>query len=511
MAFSNTLQRPKHDYPGGKAGLGLSRADTDFRHSLRSRGYVFIALVLAYVLLASLFFFSQRQPPLSQLDEYRDIQQTQGALIAANRAVFEALAVLAFEPERTDDGPLAQILADLRQHHLALAERFPRQATRLTALGGEISYPMAGYEQHYLNHLRSQLAKSRFEIERLLATNRSRMTGLALEYRNRDDLLVIKSLVLGSLGLILIGTVTTLFFNRLKSDLLRLQQRTSEIIVGYRGEPLPVARRDEVGRLTDGINYLSEALKEREQALEIQRRRNSYREKMIAIDSLASGIAHEVGNPITCISGLAAEIENDARNRLSEQSREMIGQLQRYANGIIRISRDLSQLDVKNIDRSEWIDINQLLNAAVRLCHYDNRWSGIAIELDLDSRLPAWYASENQFKQVCMHVLENALDALQDRQDARLRLQTRLDTEHGIVISFEDNGNGVDEDKLQTIFEPFYSTKAVGGGTGLGLAICLAIVESFDGAIRAEQACGGGLRIVIELPLGNSAHPEIAA
>jgi hypothetical protein len=81
MAFSNTLQRPKHDYPGGKAGLGLSRADTDFRHSLRSRGYVFIALVLAYVLLASLFFFSQRQPPLSQLDEYRDIQQTQGALI----------------------------------------------------------------------------------------------------------------------------------------------------------------------------------------------------------------------------------------------------------------------------------------------------------------------------------------------------------------------------------------------------------------------------------------------
>jgi signal transduction histidine kinase len=168
--------------------------------------------------------------------------------------------------------------------------------------------------------------------------------------------------------------------------------------VGYRGEPLPVARRDEVGRLTDGINYLSEALKEREQALEIQRRRNSYREKMIAIDSLASGIAHEVGNPITCISGLAAEIENDARNRLSEQSREMIGQLQRYANGIIRISRDLSQLDVKNIDRSEWIDINQLLNAAVRLCHYDNRWSGIEIELDLDSRLPAWYASENQFK-----------------------------------------------------------------------------------------------------------------
>jgi signal transduction histidine kinase len=77
--------------------------------------------------------------------------------------------------------------------------------------------------------------------------------------------------------------------------------------------------------------------------------------------------------------------------------------------------------------------------------------------------------------------------------------------------SSSDNGNGVDEDKLQTIFEPFYSTKAVGGGTGLGLAICLAIVESFDGAIRAEQACGGGLRIVIELPLGNSAHPEIAA
>ena len=129
-----------------------------------------------------------------------------------------------------------------------------------------------------------------------------------------------------------------------------------------------------------------------------------------------------------------------------------------------------------------------------------------AIERDLDSSLPAWYASENQFKQLCMHVLENALDALAGRKDGHLLMRTRFDDERRIVISFEDNGGGVDAESLEKIFEPFYTTKAAGSGTGLGLSICSAIVESFDGSIRAEQAAGGGLRIVIEFPLGDDAE-----
>ena len=512
MTVSNTLRRPKRDYLAGDPGTRVLPGNTDFLHSLRSRGYIFVALVLAYMLLATVFFFSQRQAPLSQLDKYREIQQAQVALISTNSIAFEALAALGSDLERDSTGRLQALLAGLQQQYQVLEQLIPRQADSLAALQGGIPYPAPGYEDLYRDRVRSHLLASHAEIDRLLAINQSRLTNLTLEYRSADDLLVIQSLVLGTLGLVLIGAVTTLFFNRLKSDLLRLRQRTSEIVRGYRGEPLPVKRRDEVGELADGINYLSEALKDREQALEIQRRRNSYREKMIAIDSLASGIAHEVGNPITCIAGLAAEIDNDERNRLSEQSREMIGQLQMYANGVIRISRDLSQLDAKNIDRSEWIDINQMLDDAVRLCHYDNRWTGISIELDLDSRLPAWYASENQFKQLCMHILENALDALAGRENSLLLLTTRLDEERGIVVSFEDNGCGVDTDCLEQIFEPFYSTKAVGGGTGLGLSICSAIVESFDGEIRAEQAAGGGLRIVIEFPLGDDAgRPESGA
>lgn len=511
MAISNALRSPRPEYLAGKAGLEALRRDTDFYHSLRSRGYIFVALVLAYMLLATVFFFSQRQAPLPELDQYRDIQQTQTALAGANSAAFEALAMLAAAREPADPFLLTGILAELRQQYQAAAKLFPQQAERLALLEQGIPYLSPGYEDPFLGNVKAYLAASRAEFDRLFAANQRRMTSLALAYRGEDDMLVVGSLVLGTLGLILIGAVTTLFFNRLKSDLLRLQQRTTEIVLGYRGEPLPVKRRDEVGQLIDGINYLSEALKERERALEIQRRRNSYREKMIAIDSLAGGIAHEVGNPITCIAGLAAEIDSDEGNHLSEQSREMITQLQRYANGIIRISRDLSQLDSKKIDRCEWIDVNQLLDAAVRLCHYDNRWTGIAIELDLDSRLPAWFASGEQFKQLCMHVLENALDALTGRDDGRLLLSTRLDEERGIVIAFEDNGGGVDAGYLETIFEPFYSTKPVGGGTGLGLAICSAIVDSFDGEIRAEQVSGGGLRIVIEFSLAKSARPETAA
>ena len=115
-----------------------------------------------------------------------------------------------------------------------------------------------------------------------------------------------------------ISITTIAFFNRLKSDLLRLQVRAAEIENGYRGEPLAITRQDEVGQLTDGINYMAQALAQREQALEIERRKISFKERMTAMDSLAGGIAHEVGNPITCIAGLVDEIRNDEDNHLGQ-------------------------------------------------------------------------------------------------------------------------------------------------------------------------------------------------
>jgi two-component system NtrC family sensor kinase len=261
--------------------------------------------------------------------------------------------------------------------------------------------------------------------------------------------------------------------------------------------------------LTDGINYMSQALAEREKDLEIERRKTSFREKMIAVDSLAGGIAHEVGNSITCIAGLAGEIANDDKNQLSEGSKNSLLHLQQYTEGIVRVTRDLSMLDTQTPDESEWIDINQLLAKTGNLCRYDNRWSNVAITVDLDYGLPAIFASENQFNQVITHILENAFDAISDQTRPNILMQTKSFQQNGISIVIEDNGVGVKGDDFQHIFEPFYTTKPVGHGTGLGLAICWTIIKSHHGDIQAEPSSEGGLKITINLPCRDTTQNDV--
>jgi len=461
------------------------------------------------MLLATVFFFSQRDQPLQQLEQYQKIQKTQKALAQADLAAFHVVTVLFSEVTQAELNQVVSYFSTLKQQYQKLGLLFPEEAESFRQL--EKAIPESSHHSGviYLQKVHLHLAKSKNEIERLMAANQARMTGLVKEYRRHDDSLVINSLVLGTLGLALIGTITTLFFNKLKSDLLRLQQRTAEIVKGYRGAPLPIKRQDELGQLTDGINFMTQALAEREKDLEIERRKTSFKEKMIAVDSLAGGIAHEVGNSITCIAGLAQEIANDDKNQMSEGSKNSLLHLQQYTEGIVSVSRDLSMLDTQTPDESEWIDINQLLAKMVNLCRYDNRWSKVAITVDLDFGLPAIFASENQFNQVITHILENAFDAISDQTRPNILMQTKLFQQNGISIVIEDNGVGVKEDDFQHIFEPFYTTKPVGHGTGLGLAICWTIIKSHRGDIQAEPSSEGGLKVTINLPCDDATQNEV--
>ena len=481
-------------------GNSQIRQQTTFSKSLRSRGYIFIVLVLMYVVLATIFFFSQREQPLLQLEQYQKIQKTQEALIKADLAAFHVVTVLFSPVTQSESNQVISYFSTLRQQYQNLRLLFPEQTETFRELEQSIPETFQDSDEAYLQKAHLHLAKSKSALEQLMTANQARMTGLIKEYRRQDDSLVIKSMVLGTLGLALIGTITTLFFNRLKSDLLVLQRRAAEIVNGYRGEPLPITRQDELGQLTDGINFMTKALAEREKDLEIERRKSFFKEKMIAIDSLAGGIAHEVGNPITCIAGIAQEIADDTNNQLSEDSKNRLLQLQQYIEGIIRITRDLSMLDIQNSDESEWVDINQQLMKTINLYRYDNRWSTISIETDMDYGLPAIYVSVSQLNQTITHILENAWDALLNQTRPKILLQTKSDQQGGIIIAIEDNGPGVKQDHLENIFEPFYTTKPFGRGTGLGLAICWAVIKLHHGSIRAETSSEGGLKVTINLP-----------
>ena len=469
--------------------------------SLRSKGHLFNILLISYIAFISLYVLNQRHQPLQQLEQYQKIQKAQEALVQADLAAFHLVTVLFSDVSQTDLKMVVGYFSGLREQYINLQTWFPEQAESFRLLVESIPVSMEEPSAVNLRKIQFHLARTKSELDRLMALNRMRLSTLIEDYRAHNDSMVVNTLTLAIIGLMLLGTMINLFIGKLKKDLLALQQRTAEIVEGYRGKPLPVFRNDEVGQLTEGVNHMAKALAEREHALEIQRSKSSFMDRMVAIDSLAGGIAHEIANPVTCISGLIDEIKTDQDSHLSEEAAQNIETLQGYTAGLVRLTRDLSVFDTHKRDEFEWLDVNQMITSTCNIVHYDKRWAGIDIELDLDYSISAVFASINQLTQLISNVLDNALDAVRYLNDPKVVIKTQQQDDEHLLIRISDNGIGIQPEILEHIFDPFFSSKPEGQGTGLGLAICWNIVKAHNGTIQATTDVARGSVISIVLPI----------
>jgi len=479
-----------------------------FIHSLQFKGYLFILLLLSYIVFIAVFVLNQRHQPLEQQTQYQKIQKAQAALVQADLAAFHIVTVLFTDVSPADLNRVVEYFSGLRKYYINLQECFPEQASSFKNLLKTIPAALQQPSEETLKQIHIHLAQSKSELSRLTALNRLRLASLVEKARAQDDAIVVNTLTLGIIGLGMLGGITFLFFNHLKSDLNALQKRTAEIVQGYRGKPLSVKRQDEVGQLIHGVNNMASALAEREQALEIQRSKAAFMEKMDAIDSLAGGIAHEIGNPISSIAALAEDIKTDEDNQLSKDSQQNLASLLDYIDGLVKVIQALSVIDTHKSDEFEWLDIQQILSSTCNIFRYDKRWTNIKIQLHNNESLPAVFASVNQITQLVSNVLENAMDAVQGHHAPLIIIETQLQDKKHLLISIRDNGVGISKDALVNIFTPFYSSKPVGQGTGLGLAICWTIAKAHHGSITATSAKSKGTEINITLPINQPGNNE---
>ena len=486
----------------------VNSSSTGLTQSLKHKGYLFNILLLSYIVFIIVFALSQRDQPLQQLEQYQKIQRAQEALLQADLAAFHIVTVLFSDVSQADRVNVVGYFSSLKQQYINLQRWFPEQADTFKTLVDSIPSTVGHPSEDNLRKIQFHLARSKSELDRLMKVNQERLARLVSEYQERNESMVITILSLGIIGLVILGGLISLFLNHLRKDIELLHQRTSEIVQGYRGEPLAVYRNDEVGELTRGVNYMANALAEREQALEIQHNKASFVEKMVAIDSLAAGIAHEIGNPVASISGLVDLIKSDGLNRLSEESKQNLETVLEYSDTLVRLTRELSELDTQKGDEFEWIDLNQQISSTCNLFHYDKRWSTVKMDIQLDHSIPAVYASVNQITQLINYILENAMYAVKECAEPGVTVSTQLQGSEHILIRFSDNGTGMSQEVLDHVFDPFFSTKPVGQGTGLGLAICWAIVKNHYGIIRADSGDSGGSEISILLPFNGQESAE---
>lgn len=256
-------------------------------------------------------------------------------------------------------------------------------------------------------------------------------------------------------------------------------------------------------------------------------------EKMASLGQLTAGVAHEINNPINFVSSNISPLKQDINdlksiidkyseidstnvteklkeietlkkeldyNFLTQELESIISSIENGANRtteIVRSLRNFSRLDESDLIAA---DINEGIESALVLLR--SEYAGIEIIKEL-AALPKIECYPGKLNQVFLNILNNAIQAIKGRKNQTVKGMITIATSEindTILISIKDNGNGISNDIMDKIFNPFFTTKDVGKGTGLGLSIVYRIIESHNGTIKVESEENIGTTFTLILP-----------
>lgn len=286
---------------------------------------------------------------------------------------------------------------------------------------------------------------------------------------------------------------------RILRSLRQIQRLAKSISQGNFNKIEGVAPADEFGSVITAINSMSEELRNREEEL-IQSK------KLASLGILTAGVAHELTNPLNNISMIAQNYQEfydvlSERNRL-ELMKKIEGETERIAE-IVKNLLDFSRPKEAKLEERE---INDAVRKALELMQNTLDISNIEVILSLIEGLPRVRIDDHQVQQVLVNLIVNAVHAMDP--GGRLSVATRLGSGGDTVkILVGDDGKGIPAEFIPHIFDPFFSTKGV-GGTGLGLSVSYGIIKNHKGTIKVESTVGAGTTFIIEFPVYNKSSEE---
>jgi two-component system NtrC family sensor kinase len=245
-----------------------------------------------------------------------------------------------------------------------------------------------------------------------------------------------------------------------------------------------------------------------QQALEAQLIQS---EKMAAVGTLVSGVAHELNNPLTSIAGLSEFLLEQPPGMAPD--REHLKVINEQAERAGRIVRDLLTFARKGPTEFQPVDLGDIVQRTVQLMGYDLRQHGVAVETSLAPDVPAVLGDRYQLQQVVLNLVANAahaMSALPPERSRRVRLTVAYDgTRVGLDVA--DTGPGLTAEVQAQMFSPFFTTKPPGEGTGLGLFVSYGIATAHGGTLTARSRPGEGATLALSLPAVPSGPPRISA
>ncbi len=220
--------------------------------------------------------------------------------------------------------------------------------------------------------------------------------------------------------------------------------------------------------------------------------------RLASIGQMASGVAHEINNPLTGVIGfsqllMSKDIPDDIRGDLQVINSE--------AQRVARVVAGLLTFARQRQPGREYVDINGILSGVLELRSYEMKVNNIKVEVQLAADLPETMADANQLQQVFLNIVLNAEKEMTTAHKRGKLLVKTEKTGDNIRVSITDDGPGISRENLDRVFDPFFTTREVGNGTGLGLSICHGIITQHNGRIYARSEAGKGATFVVELPI----------
>jgi len=219
-------------------------------------------------------------------------------------------------------------------------------------------------------------------------------------------------------------------------------------------------------------------------------------ERLSSIGLLAAGIAHEVNTPLTGVSSYTQMLldmipESDPKHALLLKMQRQTERASNIAGNLLNFSR------VGNTAEFTLVEVNKLVDDTLQLLEPQLRRNEVEIIKDFSPLNPVIKGSAGKLQQVLTNLILNAQDAMNG--DGRITLVTG-GTAEDVTISVSDNGSGIAAENISKIYDPFFTTKAVGAGTGLGLAVSYGIVQEHEGEIEVTSEVGSGTTFVLVFP-----------
>ena len=260
------------------------------------------------------------------------------------------------------------------------------------------------------------------------------------------------------------------------------------------------AHREPVGRI--GVaRDITRRFKEEARRKEMEVRALT-QDKLASLGEIATGVAHEINQPLTYIKIILQTTLSDLSHGelspegIKEDFQESLRQVERIAK-IISHLRTFGRSDVTAFGP---VSLTAVIHDTLILMRERLRVNNIDLQMEISDSFPMVYGNHVKLEQVFINLIQNSMDALLERGSGEIVLRAREEDDSALIF-FSDSGPGVEPIYREKIFEPFFTTKEAGKGTGIGLSIVYGIIQEHNGDITCSSGTGNGAAFTIRLPI----------